>query len=268
MEGNQVMNITVLLSIIGFIGILAVIILVRAKYSKFEVKPADIVLALIPIVIYLLVTGQIESLKYGGLELKTAFVKATEKTISSQVTPIKTLESALPRRDIEMSPKQGIEVIPSLVQENVEGLQFRLGHGGYAGFAIIEYLTILTNKDPFFHYIIINNPDGTFEGMSNGPALYKLLSGNRPPFSANDVATWLNISNKQSLRRLPGFISAQDAVEEKTTEKSKALERMEEKNVDTLPVIDKARRFVGVVDRSRLTASLIIDVAQQLNKNK
>jgi len=254
---------TVIISIIVFAGILTLIILIRAKYSKFEVKPTDIVLAIIPIVLYLLVTGQIESLKYGGLEFKTAFVKATEKTISSQVTPIN-----LPIRDIEMDPKKGIEVIPLLVQKNVEGLLFQLGYGGYAGFAIVEYLAGLTNKDPFFHYIIINNSDGTFEGMSNGPALYKLLSGNRPPFSANDVATWLNTSNKQSLRRLPGFISAQDAVEKETTEKSKALERMEKLNVDTLPVIDKARKFVGVVDRSRLTASLIIDITQQLNKSK
>jgi CBS-domain-containing membrane protein len=41
---------------------------------------------------------------------------------------------------------------------------------------------------------------------------------------------------------------------------------MESMNVDTLPVVNKDKRFVGIVNRSRLTASLIIDVANELKK--
>ena len=259
---------TSIISILVFAVILFLIIIIRAKYSKFEVKPTDIVLAIIPIALYLLITGQIKSLKFGGMELETVFVKAAEQSIASQVTPIKNLKSAMPIREIDSGRKARIEEIPILVKKEVEGLQFRLGHGRYAGFAIMRYLAELTNKDPLFRYIIINNQDGTFWGMSNGPALYKLLSGITPPFSADDVATWLNTSDKQSLQRLPGFLSAKDAVNEKTTEKSQALEKMEKLNVDSLPVVDNENKFIGVVDRSRLTASLIIDVTQQLRGNK
>jgi hypothetical protein len=129
----------------------------------------------------------------------------------------------------------------------------------------MKYLAALS-RTPFFQYIIINNQDGTFFGMSNGPDLYKLLSGTSPPFSANDVATWLNNSDTESIKRLPGFLSVNNAVN-KNTEKSQALQKMENLNVDTLPVIGKNGRFEGVVNRSRLTASLLIDVSQQL-KNK
>jgi len=35
-------------------------------------------------------------------------------------------------------------------------------------------------------------------------------------------------------------------------------------DVQTLPVVDDAGKFVGVVDRSKLTASIIIDIAQKV----
>ena len=39
---------------------------------------------------------------------------------------------------------------------------------------------------------------------------------------------------------------------------------MEKLNIDTLPVVDKEGKFTGIVDRARLTASLIIEVADKL----
>jgi CBS-domain-containing membrane protein len=39
---------------------------------------------------------------------------------------------------------------------------------------------------------------------------------------------------------------------------------MERLKMGTLPVIDSNKRFVGMVDRTQLTASLIIDVAKKL----
>lgn len=258
------MNITVLFSIICFIVILTLIIIIRAKYSKFEVRPADIVLALVPIIIYLLVSGEIKTLQYGGLKIETAFVKATESAITPQVTPIPITN--LPISEIEVRTKGFPLEIPPLIEGKAEGLEFRLGDGRYAGFAISKYLYVLT-KYPFFHYMIINFADGTFFGMSNGPALHNLLLSSSSPFNADDVATWLNNSNTKALTRLPGFISAQDALNEKT-DKRKALEKMETLNADTLPVINEAHKFVGIVDRSRLTASLLIDVSNRLRSEK
>jgi len=44
---------------------------------------------------------------------------------------------------------------------------------------------------------------------------------------------------------------------------------MEAQNVDTLPVVDDVdniNRFVGIVNRSRLTASLLIDMSEKLKQ--
>ena len=45
------------------------------------------------------------------------------------------------------------------------------------------------------------------------------------------------------------------------------LEQMEKLNVDWLPVVDEAKKFVGVVDRSRVVASLILEVDTRLRNS-
>jgi CBS-domain-containing membrane protein len=51
-----------------------------------------------------------------------------------------------------------------------------------------------------------------------------------------------------------------------TTDKAHALQAMESLNIDTLPVINQEKQFVGIVNRSRVTASLILDVAKALKQ--
>jgi len=41
---------------------------------------------------------------------------------------------------------------------------------------------------------------------------------------------------------------------------------MENLNIDVLPSLNQENKFIGVVDRSRLTASLIIDVTNRLKQ--
>jgi predicted transcriptional regulator len=42
---------------------------------------------------------------------------------------------------------------------------------------------------------------------------------------------------------------------------------MEASNADWLPVVDNAKKFVGVVDRSRVVASLILEVDTRLRNS-
>jgi CBS-domain-containing membrane protein len=46
--------------------------------------------------------------------------------------------------------------------------------------------------------------------------------------------------------------------------KRDALARLEEADLDWLPAVSGDGRFAGIIERSRLTASLILDVAAQL----
>lgn len=256
------MDIMIPLSVGSFVLILALLVLIRAKNSRFEVKPADIVVAVVPVIVFLLVTGKLQKFEIGegGVKIETAFVKASTSAIASQITPL----TGLPAEPIEINEKRGVGEIPRLIQHKTEGLLFRLGHGGYYGQAIQAYLVQLT-KEPFLNYLIFENPDRTFFGIANARELTALFETRRPPFTATDFAEWLNSENREALARLPGFIGLQHTLN-KQTDKRQALQQMEALNMDTLPVVQENERFAGIVDRSRLTASLLIDVANNLEK--
>lgn len=256
------MDVTAVISVGSFMLIIAVLVLLRARNSHFEVRPADIVVAVLPVVVFLLVTGKLQKFEIGesGVKIETAFVKASASAIVSQVTPL----TGLPSEPIRLDPKRGVEDIPQLIARKTEGLLFRLGHGGYWGSAIEDYFRLLS-RQPFLKYLIIENPDRTFFAMADARELTELFLAERPPYTARDFAEWLNAANKEALARLPGFIASQHAVR-KEADKGQTLRKMEALNVDTLPVVDNKGSFAGIVNRSRLTASLLIDVAENLER--
>ena len=254
------MDYTVGLSVGAFAVILALLMLLRSTNSKFEVKPTDIVVALLPILIFLLITGKIQKFEVGELKIETAFVKASTSAIAPQVAPL----TGLPSEPIRTDPKMGVGDIPKLIERKTQGLLFRLGYGGYYGPAIRDYLVGLV-KQPFLRYIIIENSDRTFFALADARSLADVFANPGAPYTPEQFAQWLDSSDKTALARLPGFISSEHAVA-LTTDKRRALQRMESLNADTLPVVDDKGRFVGIVNRSRLTASLILDVAQDLKQ--
>lgn len=256
------MNMVLVWSVGSFFVILVILVLLRAINNRLEVKPADIVVSILPVLVFLLVTGRLQKFEIGegGVKIETAFVKASKSAIVSQITPL----TGLPSKPLRIDPKGAVRDIPKLIEHKTEGLLFRLGYGRYWGPAITEYFRLLS-KQPFLKYIIVENPDGTFYAMANARELIELFQTEHPPYTAKDFAKWLNDANTTALTKLPGFISVEDAITE-NTDKDRALRKMEKLNVDTLPVIDEAKRFVGIVDRSRLIASLLIDVVASLKK--
>ena len=103
-------------------------------------------------------------------------------------------------------------------------------------------------------------------GTFSGPALtsYLRLSDGAPV----QFEQLLNDGGEQAraeLAKLPGFVAASDAATT-TTSKRTALERMEKLAVDVLPVVDEQQRFIGTVDRAKLTAALILDVTRRLEE--
>jgi Mg/Co/Ni transporter MgtE len=92
------------------------------------------------------------------------------------------------------------------------------------------------------------------------------MGGLPPPrLTADNIAKWLNGKNVTELKTLPGFIPAENALDSKT-DRQKALEQMNALDVQTIPVVDAAKKFVGVVDRSKLTASILTDVAAKVEQ--
>src|SRR5919202_5220469 len=149
---GQSMDRTVVTSIAAFLVVLALLVVLRARDSKFEVRPTDVVVAILPIMIFLLVTGKIQKLQVGELNVETAFVKASTSEIKPQVTSL----TGLPSVPIRTNPKLSLAEIPRLLESRTQGLTFRLGSSGYDGSVIRAYLDALV-KQPLFRYVIIQN---------------------------------------------------------------------------------------------------------------
>ncbi len=247
----------ILLIVLGvFFVVLIVMILVRRDVGEtFELRNSDILIALIPIAFWLILSGKVKVIEFGGFKIESAFTEAAEAAISSQV-------EGIPVDQIETEIKGGVSKISRLIEQKTEALVFQLGHGGYYGPAIGEYLRELTTF-PFLKYLVINDEEGRFFGLADARNLQTLFSIDAAPYGVDDLARWLNRTEREELAQLPGFMGSDYAIQ-KSMDKSTVLERMEELNAETLPVVDEDSRFVGLVDRSRLASSLIIEVAGKL----
>jgi CBS domain-containing protein len=252
-------SLTALLVVGGFLLLLALFVAVRTKWAApFEVKTSDIALCLVPVGLWLLLTGRVREFAYGDFKISGAIREAAAAPVEGQVTRL----TGLPVERIVVGGKGGPGGVPALVENHTAALSFQLGHGGYHGGAIRYYLDQLT-RYPFLRYVLVNNADGTFVGMADARQLEALLSAAGGPVDADTLAVWLNESARARLEALPGFVPAAHALR-RTTDKRTALQAMDAHHEETLPVLDGAGRFVGVVSRSQLTASLLVEIAAKV----
>jgi len=242
-----------------FFLLVAVIQVLRVLFSdKFEVRNSDILLALIPVAIWLVTSGQVKVLEFGGFKIESAFAEASTAMIGPQVNAVATL----PVTNLEAQTKGAVSNIPRLISREVEALTFLIDHGGYYGPAIQEYLDQLT-RYPFFKYVVINESSGKLFGIANARNFYADYSGQYAEHSLDDFAKWLNQGDRKALAKIPDLLTQKDAVL-KTTDRKDALGRMEKLNIESLPVVDADSTLIGVVDRSRVASSLILEVASKV----
>jgi len=253
-------------SIVGLLILVALVATRTLSAGKIEVKLTDAAIAAVPVMLWLLASGQISKLVVGteGITVETtrmAILEAAEKPIQNQVAP-------LPVAPVEVAAKGPLSDIPALVARGIAALEFQLGFGGYVGDIIREYFAALT-ASPTFKYIVITNPDGTLFGIMDAHRLNAALGSRSGSASWNTFADLLNRNNPAGIAELGsryGFVAVGDAVGQ-MADKRMVLEQMEKLNADWLPVVDGAKKFVGVVDRSRVVASLILEVDTRLRNS-
>lgn len=247
--------------IVGLLVLLIALVLLRGlSGGRFEVKLTDAVIVAIPVLLWLVGTGQIKKLIVSaeGFTVEGAILEASQRTIAAQVTP-------LPVAPLEMAAKGSVGDIPGLVIGGIEALEFRLGADYYVGSAIAEYLTTLTGY-PSFRFVVVTDADGMFFGMMDARALTHALQQRGTGVDWDGFAEMLNRDQPDAivaLGKIASFIGAADEVAPNASKRD-VLSKMADRNTDWLPVVDETRRFAGVVERSRLTASMLLDVAAQL----
>ncbi len=242
-------------------------VLARVKFGdKFELKTLDLVLLVLPLLLVLLVMGKLKMLDAFGVkaDFSELFADAARTGIAADVADTQAPGVEEVVNLLEMAAKGGVQDIPRLVEQKTQALVFRLGHGGYYGPAIERYLDALYASS-YLQYLIILNDDGKLFGIYQAldVAVYFRAEKER---AYRDFAKWLNeasTSAQERLKKLPGFVAAQLAV---TPDESKreVLGQMDHLQVNTIPVVDTQGFFIGTVERSRLTSSLILEVAERI----
>ncbi len=252
----------------GFL-LFALSLVLRAKSGgKYEIRPVDLVLILVPVFLWLFATGKITKFNIAGVEVETAraFLSATEQPI--EFTSLPTDESTIDdvMQNVERARKTGVNEIPNLIRRKTEALEFKLGFGGYWGPAIEKYFQTL-RRAGFLKYVIIYEEQRSLFGIFDAAPLLIFMQ-NEGTKGYESFAQALNRADdqaRQRLKGLPGFISVSDSVTPETS-KQKALETMERIDSAFLPVVDPAKKFKGILHRDRIISSLIIDVAKAMEK--
>lgn len=230
--------------------------------GKYEVKTTDLVFLVVPLLVVALATGKLKGFDLFGVkaDLSALWTDAANAGIKDQVTPA-TVQDAV--QIVEMATKGGADQLQRVIDRKVEALEFKLGHGGYYGPAIKTYFEALSGSS-HLRAVVVDDQDGKLFGVYNAADLVgSLRVGDDGYRQLQQLLNSGDESARAELAKLPGFVSATNAVTTKTSKRD-ALASMEKLNADSLPVVDEERRFVGTIGRAKLTAGLILAVTDRL----
>lgn len=250
------------------LGLMLLAVFLRSRFGdRFELKIIDLVLIILPLMLMLLISGKLKVLDAFGIraDLSELFADAAGSTIEEQVAAKSSPGVDEVVHMLEMASKAGVRKIPALIENKTEALVFRLGHGGYYGPAIKQYFDALYASS-YLQYLIIKDQKDKLFGIYDVLDLnVNFRTGQTRAYE--QFASWLNQPDKDALRelsKLPGFVSSSQAVPREMSKRD-VLKRMDNLRIDILPVVDKDGFFVGTVERSQLTASLILEVVSRLD---
>ena len=231
---------TIWILIISFFAILSLIALINYKLNKeFKIETSWLALSLAPVVIWLITTQQLSEFSGFGLAFKLNKVTATPVSLQ--------LDGDLIQPEaISSDAKEGIGKIDLFKRDRVAAITLEVGKRGYyLNSAIQQYLRELTPLS-FFKYVLFLDKDSKYRGMINGD---KLLEEMR---SRNiDLVDLLEANN------ITGISGVNIASITSGSSKQAALQLMDTHSLSELPVVNDSGHFIGVVERNKITSSIV-----------
>jgi len=233
--------------------------------GKVQLQLSDITIAAIGVVLVLLLTGRVSKLgisdKGLNIEVADAIRSAANKKVDRHVSP---LPSPIPLETVSPEEKGAVDRIPQLIRQQASAISFNLSAGAYTAPAIEAYLTQLT-PHAFFKFVVIFTPDNHLFGVIDARKLLQRLQDPNSGWKFDEFAARLNGGSPADQARLatfPGMLSVDKSIRA-DTDKLDALEKMDALHTDWLPVVADGK-LQGIVERSALTASMLVDVARQV----
>ncbi len=274
---------SMIFSFIG-IGLVVGLLLWRSKTgNRIEIKPTDIIIAVIPILVFFVATGKLtKAVIPGVIEFEVTDIVPPKLTFSE--TGI-TVEESWKNGEIDKSIS-----LEKLIETNIMACPLELNYTE-------EFVKAYLNFFPALRYIIITDKNGDFVGICEAPKLllYFFPTGNiyeRPQapmisdknqnaVQKKELNYIENLFDQERNRRLESFVSAlkegsldyfrdlKGFVSKKhainpTHHVLEAFQKMEKFHLNFLPVINEKNEFKGIVERSDILAALLMDITKSL----
>ena len=216
---------------------------------EFKIETSWLALALTPVIIWLLTTQQLAEFSGFGLAFKLKEVTSTSVSLQLDGNQIKP-------EQISRDTKEGIGKIESFKRNRVSAIKFELGRKGYyLNSAIERYLRELTPLS-FFKYVLFETQSGEFKGMISGTKLLEEMRSGR--INLVKLIESGDISKINDIRTTPIVTGSSKQV---------ALKLMDQHGLSELPVIDESKAFVGVVERGKITSSIVAQLVSSPNNS-
>jgi len=247
--------------ILLFFCILLIIGLLR-KFLNLEYRWPDVVVACIPVVVWLLVSGGISSVEIGKFKMETPISKASKKTIETEVN--KMAQASVKEEAPEsmayptdaVSQSDALEPV-ELPAPDVEVIMLVTGRE-YTGEGLSNRVRMLVGNTRV-KYVIVSTKERTFIGLVRTKDLLQAIDSEQ--LDPEALAQWLKEDDRVSLDSIPQWIPRAAALSIET-EKREALEKMSKLDATLLPVLDEDEGFNGVITRDKITASILKETAE------
>jgi len=208
-----------------------------------------IFLAILPFIIYLVVSGKISEIRGGEFGVKFNNASNTEVSFESEeVGPFKREEVVFTE---EVVAKGGVEmlrseIMPKIAEKNISILSLVPGKRWYSYSAVKQYLEELTKFD-FFKYVLFVDENNVFKGYIHARNLLAHLLGSQ----REEI---IEMINSGDIKSIPGF--RKEYIRDCITNRE-ALRVMEKERITDIAVVDKDMKFKGFTDPDMITTRFI-----------
>lgn len=240
-------------SSLGFLAVGIIVVYVMKTYLALEGDNLFVSLLLIPVVIYLVLSGRLSELRAGDLSL--VFNQAMKETVMPSLSSVE-----LPIEPMEAVTKGGYSPLQEtmrrlsrLKETKPVTLTLNLGRG-YVDEAIEFYISSLS-QFPSFRFVVLLDERDKVVGYFPVNAFLLII---RNEDVAGRFIGNIRDGDLDELNQFPGIIT--ETVSPKASN-IEALETLQKGDYDALLVVDETGNLRGVVQRDKIIGNMLLSMA-------
>ncbi|MEJ2055232.1 MAG: hypothetical protein P8X42_15050 [Calditrichaceae bacterium] len=204
-----------------------------------KVESIYVIIAVIPFIIYLILSDKLKGFKGGGIEL--ILRDAADKEVSGYVADDKIEVSPEPQME-----KQSLDMLHEKIRsQEPSTLSFIIGRSGYySDWAVNQYIESLTNM-PAFRYILFKDANEKFMAYMSVDDFENIVL---------TKDNFIKLIESGDVMNLPGIRKGSIR---KNAKNKQALAKMDALNITELAVVDEKDRFLGTLSQDEIVRKVL-----------